>query len=72
VTLWISVGIALYCLWFLAMLLIPAFRHLSNEIWGHYLLSILRVGWPYVLIAAVYRVISDGSLADIVRAAVGR
>ena len=48
----------------LAMMASERFRSVSNELWGHYVVNLLRVGWPYALIFAVYDVISNGSLGN--------
>jgi hypothetical protein len=70
-TTFIVAAVGLFFLWFAAMVASPYFRGVSNEIWGHYLLSLLHRGWPFFLIAAVYGVITDGSLAALFRAASG-
>lgn len=43
-------------------------RGVTHEIWDRYFLSILRLGWPYALIFAVYDIISTGSLARTIHA----
>ena len=66
------VAFALFCGWFVAMLRNQHFRTTSNYVWAHYFVhGLLPWLWPYALIAAAYTVISDGSLANVVRAAVG-
>jgi hypothetical protein len=42
-------------------------RGITHEIWEKYFLNILRLGWPYALIFAVYDTISSGSLGKTVR-----
>ena len=42
-------------------------RGITHEIWDRYCLNILRLGWPYALILAVYDTISSGSLGKTVR-----
>jgi hypothetical protein len=43
------------------------FHDLANELWLHYIVNLLRLGWPYVAILAVYQVLSDGSAVGFVR-----
>jgi hypothetical protein len=42
-------------------------RGITHEIWDKYFLNILRLGWPYALIFAIYDTISSGSLGKTVR-----
>ncbi len=65
----IAFCVVAYCVWFLVVLENDKFRGVSNEVWGVYWLNILKYAWPYVLIYAVYKIIQDGSLATVLRAA---
>ncbi len=57
-------GVGLYLL---LMILSERIRSVGNELWGHYAVNSLRLGWPYVLIIAGYVVLTDGSLAAFVK-----
>ena len=42
-------------------------RGITHEIWDRYVLNILKLGWPYALIFAVYDTVSNGSLGRTIR-----
>ena len=67
----IVVALGLYGLWFFTMATNDHFRELCNELWNVYVVSLMKGAWPYVLILAVYCLVSNGSLANLVRAATG-
>lgn len=65
---WFSFPITIaFIVWATGMLLSGRFRALSNEIWGHYFLhvikDVIRYGWAWALVWVLYVTIKDGSLA---------
>jgi hypothetical protein len=59
----VTLGIA----FLFAMLASDRFRSVANELWGHYVVNLLKYGWPYVLIFALYDLISNGLLANSIK-----
>jgi hypothetical protein len=62
-----------YVLWAIGIAAVVAvyssdrIRTVTHEIWDKYFLNVLRLGWPYALIFAIYDTISSGSLGKTVR-----
>ena len=43
-------------------------RNTVHEIWNVEVVSLLKLGWPYVLILAAYDVLTNGSIATAIKA----
>ena len=50
-----------------AMYTSDGFRGRTNEIWDKYVLGVLKLGWPYAAIYALYDTITTGALAKALR-----
>jgi hypothetical protein len=62
-----------YWLWVIGAAVVVAIyasdriRGITHEIWDRYFLNILKLGWPYALILAIYDMVSSGALGRTVR-----